>query len=134
MSVYPMSHKSKGSNAERELMHMFWNAGFACVRAAGSGSTRHPCPDLLASNRSRSIAVECKASKYNHIYLYKEEVEELIQFASIFGSEPWIGVRFDKQPWFLIPASDLKETPKRFRVDLEGVKLRGVLFEELINN
>ena len=37
-----MSLKSKGSNAERQLLHMFWDAGWACLRSAGSGSMNHP--------------------------------------------------------------------------------------------
>lgn len=127
-----MNHKSKGSNAERELIHLFWGSNWAAVRAAGSGSTPHPCPDVIAGNNLRRIAVECKSSKNTYVYLDKAEVVALEEFCSVFGAEPWIGVRFAKQPWFFIPTSDLRETPAKFRADLEMVKMKGVLFEELI--
>jgi Holliday junction resolvase len=127
-----MSHKSKGSNAERELLHMFWSAGWASMRAAGSGSTSHPSPDIIASNRARTVAVECKSSKFTFVYLYKEEVEALDEFCRIYGAEPWVGVRFDRQPWYFIPTSELKDTGKRLRADLKLVTLKGVIFDELV--
>ena len=34
--------KSKGTRTERELLHMFHEAGFGGIRAAGSGSTTLP--------------------------------------------------------------------------------------------
>ena len=49
-----MSLKSKGINAERELIHKFWGVGWGAVRVAGSGSMRYPSSDILAANRSNS--------------------------------------------------------------------------------
>jgi Holliday junction resolvase len=57
-----MKLKAKGSNAERELVHMFWDKGWAAIRVAGSGSSQYPSPDVLAGNNLRKLAVECKAS------------------------------------------------------------------------
>ncbi|RMF06523.1 Holliday junction resolvase [Candidatus Woesearchaeota archaeon] len=127
-----MSHKSKGTNAERELIHLFWAAGWASIRVAGSGSTKYPAPDVLAGNNIRRLAIECKSSKKEYVYLYKEEVGQLEEFCNVFGAEPWIGVRFDKQQWYFIPAQDLRDTGKRLRADLELVKEKGVIFDELI--
>ena len=50
--------KSKGSKAERELISMFWKKGFAAMRAAGSGSTHHPSPDIVAGNGKYFFAIE----------------------------------------------------------------------------
>ena len=50
MGISHGRRKSKGSKAERDLIHMFWAKGFGAMRAAGSGSTQHPSPDVIAGN------------------------------------------------------------------------------------
>ena len=127
-----MSRKSKGSNAERELIHMLWERKWACVRAAGSGSTRFPSPDIIASNGIRRVAIECKATKDNKKYFRGEEIEDLRKFAGSFGSEAWVAIRFDKDKWYFLNTEDLKKTNKGYSIKLEEVKLKGLLFEELL--
>jgi len=48
--------KAKGSAGEREMVRFFNESGFACIRAAGSGSQRYPSPDILAANAIRRLA------------------------------------------------------------------------------
>jgi Holliday junction resolvase len=129
-----MNRKSKGSNAERELVHMFWENGWACMRAAGSGSTSFASPDILAGNVLRRLAIECKATKSNIQYLTKEEIINLKFFAEKFGAEPWVGVRFNTLKWFFVNIEDLKDTGKNYSVSVEMAKMKGLLFEELIEN
>ena len=66
--------KAKGSNAERELVSKFWKKGFASIRVAGSGSSRFPCPDILASNVTRTIAIEAKATKKDIQYFRENQI------------------------------------------------------------
>lgn len=127
-----MSRKSKGCNAERELVHMFWSKEWAAVRVAGSGSSRYPNPDVLASNSNRRLAVECKSTKELSKYLSKEDVEQLRKFSALFGAEPWIGIRFDEIKWFFLSLDDLKETERGFAVSEELARSKGLLFEEMI--
>lgn len=129
-----MNYKSKGSKAERELLHTFWENGWACVRAAGSGSTTFCSPDLLAGNSVRRLAIECKSTKNSTKYLTKKEVEDLCFFAKKFGAEAWIGIRFPSANWFFLNIEDLKETGKFFSVSTESAKFKGLLFEELIQS
>ncbi len=128
-----MNHKSKGSNAERELVHMFWKNEWACMRAAGSGSTQFCCPDIIAGNAERRIAIECKSTKFKTQYLTKKEIEDLKYFALKFGAEAWIGVRFTGMKWFFINTEDLKDSGKSFSVSIELARMKGLLFEELID-
>jgi Holliday junction resolvase len=128
-----MNRKNKGSNAERELVHMFWKNNWACLRAAGSGSTRYCCPDIICGNTTRRIAIECKSTKDKFKYLTKKEVEDLIFFSKKFGTESWIGVRFDNINWFFLNPEDLFETDKNYKIDIESAKRKGLLFEELID-
>ncbi len=126
-----MSRKSKGINAERELIHLFWSRGWAALRIAGSGSMRYPSPDILAGNKRRRLAIECKASKSSYQYLSKEEIRQLKQFGTIFGAEPWIGIRFNNEKWMFLTIDDLKETGKNYVISSENARLKGVSFEEL---
>ena len=69
-----MSTKSKGSNAERELIHMFWSKGFAAIRSAGSGSMKYPSPDLLVAKNNKILAIECKITKILQNILKREKL------------------------------------------------------------
>jgi Holliday junction resolvase len=124
-----MNRKSKGIKAERELNHLLWGEKWACVRVAGSGASRYPTPDVLASNGKRVLAIECKSSKSKFQYLGMHEVEDLRQFSQIFGAEAWIGVRFSSSPWRFFTLDELKKTEKGYVV---GRNSTGRGFQELI--
>jgi len=128
-----MSQKQKGTNAERELVHMFWNTGnWVCHRIAGSGSSKYPSPDLIASNNLRRLAIECKITKKTSVYIPKEEIDALKQFSVMFGAEPWVAVKFTKQEWFFLTTEDMHETENNYSVNVELAKMKGLLFEEII--
>ena len=55
--------KQKGSNAERELVEMFWEKGFSAVRVAGSGTSKFPCPDVVASNGQLTFQLNVKVTQ-----------------------------------------------------------------------
>ena len=126
-------NKAKGSNAERELIAMFWDKDWAAVRAAGSGSTRFPSPDVIASNTNRRIAVECKFVKGEKKYFDTEEIKQIQTFSKIFGAEPWIAIKFSRKDWHFIKADDLEMTKGMFAASIELCKQKGVDFERLIN-
>ena len=127
-----MSLKSKGADAERELLHMFWKNGWACIRSAGSGSMKYPGPDLIASNNLRRIAVECKSTKDTKKYLDNHDIDQLKEFCGIFGAEPWFAVRFPKKNWLFISIEDLQKTENGYVISEEIAKRKGLLIEELI--
>lgn len=127
-----MSRKSKGINAERDLIHKFWASKWAAIRVAGSGSSRYPSPDVLAGNNIRKLAIECKACKEKSRYFTKDEIEALKEFAKIFGAETWVGIKFDKIGWYFLTLEDLKETDNCYLASYEIAKRRGLIFEELI--
>lgn len=130
-----MSRKSKGISAERELLHMFWSVGFVALRAPGSGAIRYPCPDLLAGTLTRKLAIECKATKAQRLYISSEQIKNLRQFGSIFGAECWIGVRFDAMDWHFVSLDDLVTTGGGNHViSREYARTRGLLFEEFISD
>jgi holliday junction resolvase Hjr len=127
-----MKLKAKGSNAERELVHMFWDKGWAAIRVAGSGSSQYPSPDVLAGNNLRKLAVECKASGELNKYITVEQIENLAKFSSLFGAEPWVGIRFDRMDWLFLGLEDLERTESSYRITPSAAKRKGLLFDELI--
>ena len=127
-----MSSKSKGSKAERELLHMFWSKGWACIRSAGSGSMKYPGPDLIASNKIRRLAIECKSTKEKKKYLDKHDVEQLKEFCNVFGAEPWFAVRFIKKNWLFLGLEDLEKTESGYAIDSGVAERRGLLIDELL--
>ncbi len=128
-----MSHKSKGINAERELIHKFWALKSWCaVRIAGSGSMRYPSADILATNKLRRLAIECKTTKDSSKYIEKEDIAQLKEFSDLFNAEPYIAIKFHKKDWLFLTLEDLEETNKTFMIDTKKAEIKGILFEELI--
>jgi holliday junction resolvase Hjr len=126
-----MSLKSKGINAERDLVHRFWEIGWACVRVAGSGSSKYPSPDLLAGNNLRKFAIESKMCSGKIQYFTKKEISELKFFSDRFGAESWVAIKFKGLNWFFLSLEDLEETEKAFSASRNLCERRGLSFEEL---
>ena len=128
-----MSLKSKGINAERDLVHRFWEIGWACVRVAGSGSSKYPSPDLLAGNNVRKFAIETKTTSGTIQYFSKKEIDELRFFSNRFGAESWVAIKFKGISWVFLGLEDLMETGKAFSASKALCERRGLSFEELTN-
>ena len=129
-----MKSKSKGINAERELIHLFWGKGWASIRVAGSGASKYPNPDIIASNRLRKIAIECKTTGKDKKYLSKGDINQLKEFCNAFGAEPWIGVRLSGGKWHFLTLEDLEQTEKGYLISSPIASRKGLLFEELIKS
>ena len=129
-----MNAKAKGTNAERELIHLFWSKGWAAIRVAGSGSSSYPCPDILAasSGSGRRLAIECKSSGDLSRHLPSQQVGDLVKFGEIFGAEPWIGVRFNGTGWAFFSPDGLRRTGTAFSVSLKMVNEKGLSLDQLL--
>ena len=126
--------KAKGSRLERELINMFFDTGnHIALRAAGSGSTPLPSPDLVVGGKGRVLAIECKSGKKAR-YITKKQIEELKIFSEKFGAEPWLAARFNNVEWLFLTMEDLREskTGNNFVVDLKLAREKGRKFEDLI--
>lgn len=134
MARFIRNKKAKGTAAENELIHNFWETqGWVCVRVAGSGSTQFPSPDLLASRGDRKIVMEVKVVNSIKKYFTGQEIRDLNYFAEKFGAEAWVGVKFESNQWFFIPTSELEETKsENYVISLIEMKRKGFSFEEMI--
>lgn len=125
--------KAKGTNAENELIHKFWDNEWVCVRVAGSGSTQYPAPDILASNGHKRIVMEVKTVNAIVKYFTRQEILDLEYFANKFGAEAWVGIKFIQNQWFFLPTSELEQTKsENYKISLITMKRQGFKFEELI--
>lgn len=127
-----MSLKRKGTNAERELIHLLWSKQIPAVRVAGSGSSKYPSPDILAGNNERKFAFECKSVKGKVKYIPCLEIEQLQEFVSKYGCEAWIAIRFSKKEWHFLSLEDLLKTPKSYAITHELIAQKGLLLDELL--
>lgn len=127
-----MSKKSRGTNAERDLIHKFWGVGWAALRAAGSGSSQFPAPDVVAANNIRKLAIEVKLTTEIKKYFSKKEINELLFFSEKFGAESWVAIKFFREPWYFLSIGDLEETGQSYMANIEIAKRRGLLFEDVI--
>ncbi len=134
MARFIKNKKAKGTAAENELIHKFWdNEGWVCVRVAGSGSTQFPSPDILASRGDRKIVMEVKVVNSIKKYFSGQEIRDLNYFAEKFGAEAWVGVKFESNQWYFIPTLELEQTKsENYVISLIDMKRKGFDFSEMI--
>ncbi len=127
-----MVYHSKGANAERELMHLFFKEGFSVVRIAGSGTSPLPAPDIIAIKKGRIIAVECKARKSSHLAITIEQIGELTQWVAIAGGEALVGWKIPRKGWFFLIPSQFNKTAKFFIISQKNAMKEGKSLRDVI--
>ncbi|RLI88107.1 MAG: hypothetical protein DRO76_01350 [Candidatus Altiarchaeales archaeon] len=91
-----MTRYEKGANFERELVAKFWEHGWASMRAAGSGTTSFPVPDVIGIKDNKIIIVECKTTKKDRLSL-KKDILALKKFSGICNGNAYIAIKFYKK-------------------------------------
>lgn len=127
-----MNTKQKGSNAEREIIHLFWKTGkWTACRVAGSGSMKYPSPDIIANKEGMHLAIECKITKSKNQYFSLKEINDLKNYAERSGARALVAVKFQGAPWRFLDLHDLEKTPKNYGVSSKLLEFRGLEFDEL---
>src|SRR3989344_6636166 len=105
-----MSNKSKGSNAERELVSLFTGYGWRALRVAGSGvNDESPCDIISGKIGKKPCAIEAKSSRQNRIYIKKQQIEDFMQFTHLLGARPVLAVRFTYEGWLFMNPEHLED-------------------------
>jgi Holliday junction resolvase len=110
---------------------MFCDAGFKCVRVAGSGTMEETSCDLIVGKFKRKYCVEVKSCKSKKRYLDSSQIEQFLIFSEIFGLQPIIAVRFNREGWYFLQPRQLERTKKGLAISLEAAKKRGRRFWDL---
>ena len=127
-----MNRKAKGSQAERDLVNFFNENGWCCIRVAGSGSSKYPCPDLICAKNSSNMAIECKVSINPYKYFTKKEIHELDYFAKHMGAKSLVALKH-KGKWSFLETLYLTDTGKNYRFCLEDHKNKLITKNNLID-
>ena len=133
---------SSGVKAERNLDHMFWEAGFAVLRApASGGGTILPRPDLIAGSVSRDkfLVLEIKTLRKDTLYISKDQIIGLLEFSKRIGFEPYIGVKFKNRrkgfSFLHVPDQLLKvRNGENYKTTYAHASSNGISFGELIGD
>jgi len=126
-----MSNKSKGSNAERELVSIFTENAWRAVRVAGSGvNDESPCDMIVGKLGRKGHTIEAKSSKSNYIYIKKSQIEDFMLFSSTIGLNPVIATRFTREGWLFINPEQLDDTGKNWVISRKKAKLEGKKFSQ----
>ncbi|MBM3247487.1 Holliday junction resolvase [Candidatus Pacearchaeota archaeon] len=129
-----MSNKAKGSKAERELYDLFVANGFRAVRVAGSGMMENTSADLIAGKFGvGKYSIEAKSSKAPVKYITKEQIEQFVIFSEIFGLEPVVALRFNREGWLFVKPEQLRDSGKNWAITLEEAKTIGKRFSQFFN-
>ena len=124
----------KGSREERELVKMLWEADCAAMRApASGGATKKPLPDVLAGNGEIYLAIEVKSTSSERIYIDSGKINALVEFATIFGAQPYVGAKFKREKWRFVSIEHLYKTKKEnYRLDKQLAFQKGIELDELV--
>ncbi|MEK6926918.1 MAG: Holliday junction resolvase Hjc [Nanoarchaeota archaeon] len=130
-----MSNKSKGSNAERELVRIFTEHGWRALRVAGSGvNDDSPCDIIAAKMGKRGYTIEAKSSKKDRIYITKQQIEDFVLYSHMIGLQAVIAVRFNYEGWIFINPSQLEDTGKNWVVSKTLAKTQGKKFSQFFED
>ena len=120
----------KGSRAERELIDYFSTNGFCVIRAAGSG-VNSLSPDILVFRRGMQFGIEAKAIEKDNLNIARDQFDNLKRWEDISGINCFIGWRRNREPWYFIPLSVFRESPKSYGINWANGKGLGKKLDEL---
>ena len=124
-------NKHKGSNAERELLRMFFAQGWKAARIAGSGvNDLSPCDLIAAKIGRKGYTIEVKSSKKFTVYITKDQINDFVLFSSLIGLTPVIALRFNREGWLFLDPKHLKDTGKYWAVSLQTAREKGKRFAQ----
>ena len=129
-----MGSRKRGYEAERELVRKLWRCGFAVVRGPASGAKVRKAvyPDVVAIKNRRILVFEVKKrSKLESIYLDKEQVAKLREFARRAGGDAFIAIKISGMPWRFVSVKQLVDTGGSYKVPLEEIE-KALGFNDLV--
>lgn len=127
-----MAFYTKGANAERELIQMLWQKGFAAARMAGSGKNVLPMPDLIALGKNKKLIFECKAWDKSSLTIETLKMNELFEWQKRSNVELVIAWKVPHKGWLFLLPKHLHKTPKSHSISLKDAFSKGIKLEALL--
>jgi len=126
-----MAHYDKGASAERELIKMFWEKGFAAVRVAGSGKNALPMPDLVVLGKGMKIIIESKAWRAKYLSIETSKVHELLNWGRRGDADVYVAWKYPNKGWIFIKPKHFNKS-KYYTISFEKAQHCGIPFDVLI--
>ncbi len=79
--------KKRGYDAERQLVHMFRDAGYDSIRIPVSAPSKEPLPDVFAIKDDSILSIEVK-SQIRYAYYKSHQVVKLFEFLEMHKIYP----------------------------------------------
>ncbi len=104
----------------------------AAVRTAGSGKSGYS-PDVLAGFKGNIAAIQVKTTYERTLYVSQGDLNSLLEFGSLFGSEPWFYVVFKKfREAVFVKPEIFEKTSRGFKLTLEKARSHGLPLSEFV--
>ena len=123
------SRKRLGSDAERELCHIFINNNFRVVRVAGSGTLTNAECDLIVAGKQKAYCIESKSTKKGGVYIPKDRMIKFIKFAEDTNFTPFVALRFRREDWIFVKPEQFNSEGMTYGITLKKAKQEGLCFE-----
>ncbi len=127
-----MTRYEKGANAERELIRELYAAGYSVIRAAGSGVTPLPSPDLMALNSRKKLAFECKAWGSTSLTIPHEQFESTAEWCRNANAEFFIAWKATGKGWHFLKPDVFHKNEKSYSVSFKDAKEKAIPFSTVV--
>ena len=124
------SRKRLGSDAERELCHIFISKSFRVIRSAGSGTLTNSECDIVVANKKKAYCIESKSTRKGGVYIPKDRMIKFLKFAEDTNFTPLIALRFIRENWIFVKPEQFNSEGNTYGVTLKKAKEEGLNFEE----
>ncbi len=123
--------RRRGLDKERDLARKLWGMGFASMRAPASGArAKHIVqPDVIAAIDGAIFAFEVKVRSELPLYIEREQVEKLSEWARRAGARAFVAVYYSRA-WRLVPLEAVSCAERTCRVGEEELS-RALKLEDL---
>jgi Holliday junction resolvase len=125
-----MPQNEKGAKAERELLQILYNRGWAVVRSAGSGHNSLS-PDIVAIKAGRVLAFECKAWDQNALSIGKDQFETILEWRRRSGQAIYVAWRINRFGWCILDPTLFRFTTKNYVLSKRDALNKGIALEDL---
>ncbi len=124
------SRKRLGSDAERELCHIFITNNFRVIRSAGSGTLTNAECDIIVASKKKAYCIESKSTRKGGVYIPKDRMIKFLKFAEDTNFTPLVALRFIRESWIFVKPEQFNSDGNTYGITLKKAKQGGLSFED----
>ena len=113
----PNYRYQRGARAERELLGIFNDNGWAVIRSSGSG-VNALSPDVVAIKNKVGIAFECKSWAKSSLSIQPEQFEKIREWEGRSASHTFVAWKVKNRGWLFIKTGEFTKGEKNYNVTM----------------